>query len=147
MDLGSQLHSSVLVALNTESGVYREFGSEMTGMSQVRQYKDAEQDCIWRRDFLCELHARRDEVVKGTGTGHENGTGKKWLSEQRRCTMSLVQKTKRMVVEDCIPVEKSTKRQALCSSTHQQLQGYEAALPPGLLVAIPANLKNGQPQY
>lgn len=33
MDLGSKLHFLALVALNTQSGVYQEFGSEVTGMS------------------------------------------------------------------------------------------------------------------
>ncbi|PBK65511.1 hypothetical protein ARMSODRAFT_978303 [Armillaria solidipes] len=77
-----------LVALDTQSGVFEEFGREMTGMSPVGRYKDAEGNCIRQRNFLRGLRARQEEgnerYKTGTGTGHENETRKKRLSEAEK---------------------------------------------------------------
>ncbi|SJK98539.1 uncharacterized protein ARMOST_01807 [Armillaria ostoyae] len=101
LSLGSQLHFTALVALDTQSGVYQEFGREMAGMPSVRRYKDVEivsdreifyVDCAlgetrtskvtkWNGRYTMVTGTATHGNTTGTGTGRENGTGKKRLSE------------------------------------------------------------------
>lgn len=76
MDLGSKLHFPVLVALNTQSGVYQEFGSEMTGMSLYVNPKMRD-EIVSDGDIFCVDYAlgemRTSKVTKGN-EGYKPGT-------------------------------------------------------------------------